>query len=107
MFARSSLLKLRSGPRASIDSGAFFPGVKVSFQANPSGSTHPIGFGAYIQPTRKSDRVFADKLSDLRIILPLEVVVQAACYINVLPQKAKRVLRFACTATLMGALLME
>jgi len=45
-----------------------------------------------IQPIRKPDREFADKLSDLRIIVPLEVVVQAACYIDVLPLRAKRVL---------------
>ena len=44
-----------------------------------------------IQSTRKPDRVFADKPSDLRIIVPIAVVVQPGFGIEVLPLKAQRV----------------
>ena len=44
-----------------------------------------------IQPTRKPDRVFADKPSDLRIIVPIAVVVQPGSGVEVLTLKAQRV----------------
>ena len=44
-----------------------------------------------IQPTRKTDRILADKPPDLRIIVPIAVVVQPGFGVEVLPLKAQRV----------------
>ena len=44
-----------------------------------------------VQPARIADRVFADKASDLGIIVPMAIVVQPCFVILVLPLKLDRV----------------
>ncbi|KMM96996.1 hypothetical protein TU84_25160, partial [Pseudomonas helleri] len=44
-----------------------------------------------VQPTRKPDRILAYKPPDLRIIVPIAVVVQSGFGVEVLPLKAQRV----------------